>query len=214
MKFQSFITCLFITFSMASMYGCAHLTAFSAAQEWSENYALAKGVQANDPAMIDGNVKTVGQSQYVESSSPDSVRGFSTLSESVITLPEPKSIHRVVIHSTNLDAFDLWVTDAQGRWEKIKEIKSNKEPVIDLRLNRTVRTSGIRVRVHRTSDDAEMRRKNVQAVGVYRVFSGKTHALAQIAEVELYGFVPKRDAVDAPSQKAKDGKEIDDLLKF
>ena len=214
MKFQSLIISLFAVLTIVLLSGCAHLLDLSAAQEWSENYALAKGVQANDPAIIDGNVKTVGQSQYVESSSPDSVRGSSTLSESVITLPEPKSIHRVVIHSTNLDAFDLWVADAQGRWEKIKEVKSNKEPVIALRLNRTVRTAGIKIRVRRTSDDSEMRRKNVQAVGVYRVFSGKTHALAQIAEVELYGFVPKTDAVDAPPQKAKDEKEINDLLKF
>ncbi len=214
MKFQLFITIFFAVLTIVLLSGCAHLPDFSAAQEWSENYALAKGVQANDPAIIDGNVKTAGQSQYVESSS-NTVSSFATQSESIITLPEPKSIHRIVIHSTNLDAFDLWVMDDQGRWEKIKEIKSNKNPVIDLRLNQTVNTAGIKIRVRRTSDDSEMRRKNVQGVGGgYRVYSGKTHALAQIAEIELYGFAPKSDAVDAPSQKAKDEKEIDDLLKF
>ncbi len=204
---------LFIGLSVILICGCAALQGISAGQQWSENYALLEGVRANDPAIIDGNIKTVGQSQYVESSS-GTISSFATQSESIIILPEPKSIHRIVIHSANLNTFDLWVMDSQGRWEKIKEIKSNKKPVIDLRLNRTVYTAGIKIRVRRTSADAALRRQNVQRVGGWRLYSGKTHALAKIAEIELYGFIPKGDKVDVPSQEELDEKELEELLKF
>ena len=153
MKFQSIITALLVMTSIVSSYGCAGLQGFSAEQQWSNNYALADGARANDPAIIDGNVRTVGQSQYVESTG-DMVMSFGSQSESIITLPEPKSLHRVVIHSSNLQAFDVWTTDSQGRWEKIKEVESNKKKIIDLRFNRTVFTSGVKIRVRRTSDDA------------------------------------------------------------
>ena len=193
MNLQSTTIVFLVMLSIASSYGCAGLQGFSAEQQWSSNFVLADGVRANDPAIIDGNVRTVGQSQYVESTG-DMVMSFGSQSESIVTLPEPKSLHRVVIHSPNLQAFDIWTTDSQGRWEKIKEVESNKKKIIDIRLNRTVYTSGIKIRVRRTSDDAGQRRKNVQNMRGWRVYSGKVNAPAKIAEVELYGFVSKIDA--------------------
>jgi len=215
MKFQATITGLFIVQTIVSSCGCSTLQDFSAQQAWSNNFALAEGVKSNDPAIIDGKVATVGQSQYVESTG-DTILSMGSQSESIITLPEPKSIHRVVIHSPNLQAFDIWTTDAQGRWDKIKEVQSNKKKIIDLRLNRTVYTSGVKIRVRRTSDDAEQRRKNVQNVRGWRVFSGKTNAPARIAEVELYGFVSKKDRQNTLSQEQAsiDAKELDEFDKF
>ena len=215
MKVQSTIAGLFLALSIVSSYGCSTLQGFSAEQAWSNNFVLAEGVRSNDPAIIDGNVRTVGQSQYVESTG-DAILSFGSQSESIVTLPEPKSIHRVVIHSPNLQAFDIWTTDAQGRWEKIKEVQSNKKKIIDLRLNGTVYTSGVKVRVRRTSDDAGQRRKNVQNVRGWRVYSGKTNAPAKIAEIELYGFVSKEDAENALSQEqdSADQKELDEFDKF
>ena len=68
--------------------------------------------------------------------------------------------------------------------------------------------------MRRTSADSALRRKNVQRVGGWRLYSGKTRALAKIAEIELYGFVPKGDEADAPSQEELDEKEVEELLKF
>ena len=212
MNFQSTTIVFLVMLSIASSYGCAGLQGFSAEQQWSNNYALADGARANDPAIIDGNVRTVGQSQYVESTG-DMVMSFGSQSESIITLPEPKSLHRVVIHSPNLLAFDVWTTDSQGRWEKIKEVESNKKKIIDLRFNRTVYTSGVKIRVRRTSDDAGQRRKNVQNVRGWQVYSGKVNAPAKIAEVELYGFVSKTDAGSASLQTSA-GSEADELDEF
>lgn len=215
MNFQSAMAILTLVIVIISSYGCLGLQGFSAEQQWSNNFVLADGVRANDPAIIDGNVRTVGQSQYVESTG-DMIMSYGSQSESIITLPEPKSIHRVIIHSSNLQAFDVWTTDSQGRWEKIKEVESNKNKVIDIRLNRTVYTSGIKIRVRRTSDDAGQRRKNVQNVRGWRTYSGKINAPAKIAEVELYGFVSKSDAANIASQASasSEGEGLDEFDEF
>ncbi len=214
MRLQSTFAYLFFAFNLVSLYGCT--TGLIADQTWSANYALMEGVQANDPAIIDGDLKTVGQSQYVEPSS-DVVQSHHASSESVIFLPAPKSIHRVVIHSSNVQAFDIWVTDNQGRWDRIKEIKSVKQKVIDVRLNRAVRTNGVKVRISRTTDDAELRQKNIQRVRGWRIYSGHVRAPAKISEIELFGFASKKDVEDAQnkmSQEEVDEKELDELLEF
>ena len=215
MNFQSAMAVLTLVLVIISSYGCLGLQGFSAEQQWSNNFVLADGVRANDPAIIDGNVRTVGQSQYVESTG-DMIMSYGSQSESIVTLPEPKSIHRVIIHSSNLQAFHIWTTDSQGRWEKIKEVESNKKKIIDIRLNKTVYTSGVKIRVRRTSDDAGQRRKNVQNVRGWRMYSGKVNAPAKIAEVELYGFVSKADAANAASQTSVSNKdeELDEFDEF
>ena len=214
MRFQSTLAYLFLAFSFVAFYGCT--TGIITEQTWSKNYALMEGVQANDPAIVDGDLKTVGQSQYVEASS-DIVQSHHASSESVILLPVPKSIHRVVVHSSNVKAFDIWVADNQGRWERVKELKSVKQKIIDVRLNRAVRTTGVKVRIVRTSDDAELRQKNIQRIRGWRIYSGHVRAPAKISEIELYGFASKEDVEEAPSaisQEEADEQELDELLEF
>ena len=214
MKLQPTFTYLFLASSLVLSYGCA--TGLITEQTWSENYALVEGVQANDPAIVDGDLKTIGQSQYAEASS-DTVQSNHASSESVILLPTPQSIHRIVMHSSNVEAFDIWVTDNQGRWGRIKEVKSVAQEVIDVRLNRAVRTAGVKIRIRRTSDDAELRQKNIQRVRGWRIYTGHVKAPAKISEIELYGFVSKQDMEDAQNalyQEETDEKELDELLEF
>ena len=219
MRIQLTFAYLFLMFSTVLFYGCTVGTGFIAEQTWSKNYALMEGVQANDPAIVDGDLKTIGQSQYVEVSS-DVIQSNHASSESVILLPIPKSIHRVVVHSSNIEAFDIWVADNQGRWGRIKEIKSVKQKVIDVRLNRAVRTTGVKIRIRRTSDDAELRQKNIQRVRGWRIYSGHVRAPAKISEIELYGFTSKQDAEDVQNaisqeeEEEKEEKELDELLEF
>jgi hypothetical protein len=85
----------------------------TARQTQSINYALAEGVSPNDPAIIDSNVGAIGQSKYVEVTG-DAIMIFESQSACVILLPARKPIHRVVIHSPNLLAVDIWITNAQG----------------------------------------------------------------------------------------------------
>ena len=180
---------------MCLCYGC------SLGQEWSENYALLPGVTASDPSFIDGKPETIGESQRKKGSG-NVVTDLDIPSEAIIHLPEKKSLYRIVIHSTNLEEFELMAFNTRGEWDKIHDQRSNKEPIIDIRLNKAVRTTGIKLIVHRTTDDAARRRENVQIRrenveigegqmrrGRYRYYiTGPTTALAKISEIELYGY--------------------------
>ena len=170
-------------------------------QKWSENYALLPGTTATDPAFIDANPETIGQSQRKQGSGSVGT-DINIPSEAIIYLPEKRSIYRIVIHSTNLEAFELHAFNSRGEWDKIYDRRSNSDPIIDIRFNKVVITSGIKVVVRRTTDDAarkrenvQLRRENVQTSdgnirrGRYRYFvTGPTTALADIAEIELYGY--------------------------
>ncbi len=170
-------------------------------QQWSENYALLPGTTASDPAFIDDNPETIGQSQRKKGSGSAGT-DINIPSEAIVYLPEQKSIYRIVIHSTNLEEFELHAFNSRGEWDKIYDRRSNSDPIIDIRFKKVVTTSGIKVVVRRTTDDAarrrenvQMRRENVQTSdgnirrGRYRYFiTGPTTALADIAEIELYGY--------------------------
>ena len=207
MKFLSIISILLLSSFLALIIiGCKVLSTLGTPQGWSGNYALLDGVEANDPAFIDGDLNTIGKSQFPEAG-VDSLQF--PLSEALVILPERKSIHRIVIHSPNLQVFDIMARDDSGGWEKIKEIKSIKKNIVDLRIS-TI-TDGIRVRVRRTSDDAAERRKNTMLGRGGMVWvRGNTRANAEIGEIELYGYA---DKTDVPSVTPQTDKEFDDLFK-
>ncbi|MXV74009.1 hypothetical protein F4Z99_07005 [Candidatus Poribacteria bacterium] len=173
----------------------------SLGQSWSENYALQSGVTASDPALIDDNPETIGQSQRKKSSG-SALTDLNIPSEAIIHLPEKRSIYRIVIHSTNLEDFEVQAFDSLGEWKKIYDRRTNKDRVIDIRLNKVVTTTGIKLLVRRTTDDAAQRRENLKLKrenvetpdgnrrrGRYLYhLTGPTTALAKIAEIELYGY--------------------------
>lgn len=180
---------------MCLCYGCV------LGQEWSENYALQPDVAASDPAFIDGNMETVGQSQRKKSATIQMAE-LNVPSEALVHLPEKRSIYRIVIHSSNLQEFEVQALNSLGEWEEIYDQRMNKDRVIDIRLNRVVTTASIKVLVRQTTDDAAARRENLQLDRenvqtpdgntrrgryVYKL-KGPTTALAKIAEIELYGY--------------------------
>ena len=170
-------------------------------QQWSENYALQTGVTASDPTFIDGKPETIGQSQRKKSSG-SALTDINIPSEAIIHLPEKRSIYRIVIHSTNLEEFEVQAFDSLGEWQKIYDRRTNKDRVIDIRLNKVVTTTGIKLLVRRTTDDAARRRENLKLKrenvetsegqrrrGRYLYhLTGPTTALAKISEIELYGY--------------------------
>ena len=171
-------------------------------QQWSENYVLLPGVTASDPALIDGKPETIGQSQRKKGSG-SALTDLDIPSEAIVYLPEKRSLYRIVIQSSNLKAFEVMAFNSRGTWDKIYDQRQNKDRIIDIRLNKVVTTTGIKLVVHRTTEDAARRRENVQIRrenveikegqlrrGRYRHFiTGPTTALAKIAEIELYGYV-------------------------
>lgn len=195
---------------LLAIVGCA--TLFSK-QEWSENYTQLEGVRATNPAMIDGNVKTAGETVF-----PESVYvAASPPSEAIITLPEKKLIRRVVVYSDNLKTFDIFADKGgiglqQTDWQLIKEVKSAPKSPISLMLPLNFKTDQIRIRVLSTTDDAEVRRKQRARTGGRFYSTGNRRAVAKIYEVELYGY---KSTADAQAQAAVEAQEdeLDQLLK-
>ena len=114
------------------------------------NYALLDGARSNDPLIIDGRIQTVGQSQIIRKSGSLEV-DLHIPSEAMILLPEEKSVHRVVIHSSNLKEFELMARDSNGGWHIIHEHKGKHQPVFDLRINPPHITDSIRLVVRSTN---------------------------------------------------------------
>ena len=170
-------------------------------QQWSENYALMEGVRSNDPLIIDGNLTTVGESQRIRSSGSLEI-DINLPSEVIILLPEKKTIFRVVIHTSNLQEFQLMALNSQESWDKIHDQRSNRDKVLDIRLKPAVTTNAVKLVVRKTSDDGAQKRKNLKVERenevtpdgkvrrgqhVYKVY-GPLKAPAKIAEMELYGY--------------------------
>ncbi len=179
---SSSFCCFFVT-------GCQALKILSTSQQWSENYVLMAGTTSNDPAMIDGNLETIGETKYIESTSKQTVRSFMVPSEGIVMLAQPKSIKKIIIHSQNLKSFDLFALENNGNWKHIQEVKSMVSRPFNLILRVPVYTAGLKIRVVKTSDDDALRRQNIQKIQGVSMFSGHTKALAKINEIEVYGFV-------------------------
>ena len=202
------VSVILLFLALLAIVGCA--TIFTK-QEWSENYTQLEGVQATSPEMIDGNIRTAGETTF-----PESVDAFSTPpSEVVITLPEKKSIRRIVIHSDNLKVFDIF-GDKGGvvggiDWRLIKEVKSANKNPINVSVPLAFPTDRIRVRVLKTKDDAGKRRQDrARYRGRYTV--GNLRAAGKIYEIELYGYKSTAEAqAQAATQEQED--ELDQLLK-
>ena len=197
---------------VAVLSGCAAL--FSE-QEWSENYALMEGTQSTSPQMIDGKLNTIGESSF-----PAGSQGFigsNPASQVVITLPEKKTIRRIVIHSDNLTEFDIFADKGsiavESDWQLIKDVKSVKTSPIKISLLIPFPTNRIRLRVLGTKDDALLSRQERARSGGRGWNIGSRRAVGKIREIELYGYkTSEQIAVEEASDKRE--KELDDLLEL
>lgn len=187
-----------------SLFGCALV----AKQEWSQNYASIEGVRATNARMIDGNIRTFGETAFREGS--QDTFGPAPTSQAVVILPERRVIRRVVIHSDNLKKFTVYADKGSEDWEIIKEVNNVTSNPIDLSVNAPFPTDKIRVRVLGTTDDASLRRgqrrRNFWA-------SENRRAPAKIYEIELYGYQSAKGAEDAEDPKGQSEAELDQLLK-
>ena len=192
--------------------GCAAL--FSE-QEWSENYALMEGVQSTSPQMIDGKLNTIGETTF-----PAGSQGFigaNPASQVVITLPEKKIIRRIVIHSDNLQEFDIYADKGSiavdADWQLIKDVRSAKTSPIQISLLIPYPTDRIRLRVLGTRDDALLSRQERARSGGRGWNIGSRRAVGKIREIELYGY-KTAEQVEAEEATDKREKELDDLLEL
>jgi hypothetical protein len=154
-----------------ALIGCSTLFA---PQQLSENYTRLPGVECDAPEAVDGNMNTI-----------------SNRSRIVISLPEKRSIRRIVIHSTNISNFILYEYKGNvGDWKIIKGFRGNTESKIV--IDTQVITDKIRIFISDTSGTrfvgpGVVRDKN----GLIYEVDAQIDVKPQIQEIELYGFVDK-----------------------
>lgn len=159
--------------------GCSRFQNVVKPQELSENYALtpgtvaeyhSQGVHTPAPALVDGDVKTIGE----------------TGREIIIRLPEPRPIRRIVTRASNYEDVILYVGGKDERdWKMVKQIKQNRSDTITIKVN--VLTSRIRLRIGGTHDDKRgaLRAESGEAGTRYTNLQVGT---PKAGEIELYGF--------------------------
>ncbi len=168
--YYKFTAILSLVCFVVIMSGCSALLT---QQEWSENYALLDGTQANSIEMIDGDMNTVG---VVSSASNSASKVNRTPApEVIVNLPEKKVVRKIVIHSDNIKNFILYA-DKGGKtitgtdWQMIKTVQRVKSHPIVIPILYAFPTDRIRLVVLGTSDDAGLTRnenaKELQASGV------------------------------------------------
>lgn len=149
-----------------------------AKQDWSENYAKVKGVEATSPLMVDGDPSTIADTQLPT----DLSAGATRFTEAVIKLPETKKIRKIVVQSTNLRSFSVYAggTNGPDDWKTLKEFKNIEDSKIS--MNVSADTDRIKIRVLRTSDDTTQ-------PGSAGAQARLKRAPGKIKEIELYGLV-------------------------
>ncbi|MBD3181083.1 hypothetical protein GF312_02255 [Candidatus Poribacteria bacterium] len=143
-------------------------------QELSENYALQSGVICNAPEVVDGDLSTISQSSRI-----------------LISMPEKKSIRKIIIHSLNISDFILYQSiGGEGEWKIIKGIKGNKQTSIE--IDTQVITDKIRMFISDTRGKRYADPGTIEDVdGNTNLFTRQVDAPPQIQEIEIYGLVDK-----------------------
>lgn len=155
--YYKFTAILSLVCFVVIMSGCSALLT---QQEWSENYALLDGTQANSIEMIDGDINTVG---VLSSASSVSSTDRTPAPEVIVNLPEKKVVRKIVIHSDNIKNFVLYA-DKGGRtitgtdWQMIKTVQRVKSHPIVIPILYAFPTDRIRLTVLGTTDDASLTR--------------------------------------------------------
>jgi hypothetical protein len=160
-------------------------------QQWSENYAKADGVKSTSPETIDGDMNTVGKIPFPEGAYGKPVVGAFPNAEAIITLPEKKSISKIVIRSDNLPDFkvlaSVGVVGGKEDWKLIKEFTNNKLKEIIIRTS--VQTDKILIRARGIAPISSTESTRVMG----GVVTSRKVIEPEIREIELYGFESKDD---------------------
>lgn len=203
------IACSVFAVGVALLSGCSATMLTTSVP--SVNLASLPGTQSNHPAFIDGDPKTSGQTTFPETQS-GAYREITPPSEAFVLLPGVFTINKVMIHSDDLIGFDLYVEDPNQGMKFVGKFDGQTGPVIEAKMRGVTRASGIRIRIRKTTNDAETRRKNTR-VGTLggRYITGDTRAPATIGEIEVLGPAVGATA-DAAETAEKPRSELDSIL--
>ncbi|MDE0184943.1 MAG: hypothetical protein OXP71_05740 [Candidatus Poribacteria bacterium] len=93
------------------------------------------------------------------------------------------SIDKIIIHATNVYTLDVYWRDDESKWQPLATIRKNpKNPVV--------------IREHAVTDailiDVRPRKPVPSRQSMYRSLEFALEAEAHIAEIEIYGKMPKK----------------------
>ena len=173
---------------------------------WSENYALDKnGGRCSFPEVIDGNLRTSGRlgvkavgtlnramSREKETQFPAELRRFGrsysftqakVYPQVDIQFREKLSIDKIVIHATNLYTLDVYWRDDAAEWRMLASVRQNpKNPVV--------------VHAHAVTDAILLDVKPQVPIRSSQLLRHSAEfaleVKSQIAEIEVYGKMPKK----------------------
>ncbi len=155
-------------------------------QEWSENYALEDGVRCTAPEAIDGDLNTAGKALFPEGVYGRPVVGAFPNAELVVTLPNKKTISKIVIYSDDLSDFRVMASaggrEGQENWKLIKEFSNNSQKEIVIRTSINTDKILIRARGKAPLETTE----SVRVLG--GIVTSRKVTEPEIKEIELYGF--------------------------
>lgn len=184
---KSFI--IIVLLLIIAMSSCGNLSSQKLFKEqvWSENYAKADGVKSTSPEIIDGDMNTVGKIPFPESVyGGNQVVGAFPNAEAIITLPEKKSISKIVIYSDNLPDFkvlaSVGIVGGKEDWKLIKEFTNSKLKEITIRTS--VQTDKILIRARGIAPISSTESTRVMG----GVVTSRKVMEPEIREIELYGF--------------------------
>jgi hypothetical protein len=171
---RSFVVSIVLAIYILS--GCSTLFA---PQQLSENYSRLAGVECNAPEAVDGDINTISSNTRI-----------------IISLPEKKSIRKIVIHNLNISNFILYESiGEEGEWKIIESVKGNRQARVVIDAH--VITDKIRMFITDTSGTRFADAGSLRDVdGNTNLFSSQVDAPPQIQEIELYGLVDKVDKIE------------------
>lgn len=197
--------------ALALSAGCA---AVFAPQSLSENFTQMEGTTASHPALIDGDMRTFGESEFPASPAANSGVTGTPPSEAVVLLPEPRVISKIVVYSDDIKGLDLLFESASSGWLVHNKYDGVKGPSFTLKVKGIVHASGVKLRIRHAAGDKAMRKKNSRrTANGFTLISGPTRAKAKIREIELYGPVSaKKVAAVDETPATEDAITPDELL--
>ncbi|MEO2006416.1 MAG: hypothetical protein ABGY41_20235 [Candidatus Poribacteria bacterium] len=151
------------------------------------NHTATEGATASDVRFVDGDLTTHGVTEFLDTHETDGV------SEATVTLPEPRVVSKMVVHSPNLLSYEVFVRDLDsGEWvnsayHQAYKLSATKQTTV--RLKGRPRTDAVLLRVLRTTGDSINRTKTLSRMN--RAYENATSAGAG-----AYGLAQGRQAVD------------------
>ena len=150
------------------------------------NLALMPGTLAVHPSWVDGDPRSGGLSERTIAID-ETPRFESPPTEAVVLFPTERTIRKIVIHSDEIMALDLYFETASNGWELNSKYAGLIGPKLVLNPIGLVRASGVKIRVTEGINDRAQRDVAIVKNGIYTEVRDETNVRVEIKEIQILG---------------------------